>query len=161
MGRKSKGLPPRKTGKMPDTEKLAIAMIHQLNPEASARQIAQILGRRESAISQYIAHAAQILQVHAPWYASQHVRATEVAAANGDARPAQWALERLCAADETTGAEVRVVERETQVSTGQGLTVNIALPVGNIPGAHTPARALPLLPIEVVSLPVSDSRDET
>lgn len=160
MGRVARGLQPRRNGRLPEKEKLAIALVHELNPEATAAQIAKILGRRTAAISSYIRSAEEILQMHAPWYAAQHIKATAVAAASGNANPAQWALERLSARDET-GAEVRVIEREpSQTALPAGLTVNVGLAIGNIPCAIPASSVSTSLLPEVVSVPVSDSKDE-
>jgi hypothetical protein len=55
------------------------------------------------------------------------------------------------------GKVVRVVEQEREQATAAGLTVNIGLAIGNIPGAIPAQASYPLLPLEGTVVAVSDS----
>lgn len=79
-------------------------------------RIAESLGRSPNAIRRYIADARELLDSAAADYVAIHRKAAETAAEKGDARPAEWMLER-------TG----VVKPESKTPESKGFTVKIGV----------------------------------
>ncbi len=69
------------------------------------RQALVKLHQEVSAVVNLGKQAKAILRDNLPRYAELHLTAAEVAAADGDARPAQWALESVIAGSEGRAAE--------------------------------------------------------
>lgn len=74
--------------------------------------------------------AKAILRENLPRYAELHLTAAEVAAANGDARPAEWALQSV------KGEKgERVVEPPKSDGGGGGVKILIGVNMGGLPAA--------------------------
>jgi hypothetical protein len=86
-------------------EHLAIAAMHKRGVPVAA--IARMLDRDKKTISRVVStvkEARGILDAAAADYAALHMRAATIAAATGDARPVEWALERTGAVERSRGA---------------------------------------------------------
>lgn len=72
------------------------AVLAMLDAGQTITAIGKALRRDRSTIRRFVQLASRdVLRADLPAYAALHKRAAQVAAANGDARPAQWALERM------------------------------------------------------------------
>lgn len=81
------------------------------------RQIAKALNRSVSAVYDALReNARDILHGNLDRYAELHQQGAAIAAAKGDTRPAEWALERT-----------KVVEKDTQSAVPTGFTVKIGV----------------------------------
>ena len=103
-------------------EALAADQPSDASEVALARQVeglARVLRRSPAAVNAQLARAKAKLQARAISYADLHHEAAKNAAARGDGRPSQWALEHL-----------RVVEPIIDKDTGPRMTVvvGVALP---------------------------------
>lgn len=144
----------RKMGRMSEAEKRAAKYLAMAQPDMTDLQIAKTLNRSRAAITKLLDDARCTLSENAGYYVKAHLHATAIAAANGNAGPAQWALEHIMEMDDE-GKEHRLVEQPAQrYDTGRmgdgGLTVNVGLVVSQV-APTTPARpvlTLPSLPIE-------------
>ena len=119
-----------------------LARMDQDPPE----KIARLVSRDTATIKALIKSARQDLQSRAGDYVAAHWNATKVAADLGDAKPAQWALERI------SEGEQRVVEKEKAGSTSPNITIGIKL--GGIP---QPQAAIDVTPIIIEELAESAS----
>lgn len=146
----------RKSGPMSDLEKRITQSLVALNPETNPNHIAHVLNRRKATVACHLEEARRLLQEGAPVAAVHVLEASAVAAMKGDSGPAQWLLEHV-SARKPDGAEVRVIDRPSQVPVNAGVRVHIGFAVGNIPGASSPV----ITSDEVKALPASDSSDET
>jgi hypothetical protein len=134
---------------------LVTGLILDLNPDAELKAIAKVIGRSPASIVRYVEATRDMLRYSAPTYLRLHRQAATIAAANGNAAPSQWALERIDAVSET-GEIVRVVEPLTVNHQGAssvegGLTVNVGINLSQV--APTPAPQIgtfprPSLPLE-------------
>lgn len=156
--KRSRKRAPRKTGRMGEAEKRAAIYLAMAQPDMTDLQIAKTLNRSRAAITNLLDQARATLAENAGYYVKAHLHATAIAAANGNAGPAQWALEHIMEMDDE-GKEHRLVEQPAQrYDTGRnhgdgGLTVNVGLVVSQVaPTApQLPSRpiiTLPSLPIE-------------
>lgn len=141
MARRKKPAP-RKRGPMGEKEKTATALILDLNPAASFEAIAKILGRKTSSIHNYVTASRDMLRYAAPRYLELHMKAATIAASQGNASPAQWALERIEATNDE-GEKVRVVEApaggdRNAGSVGNGLTVNVGIALSQVSPTDPP-----------------------
>ena len=93
-----------------------------------------MLRRSPAAVTAQLARAKAKLQARAISYADLHHEAARNAAARGDGRPSQWALEHL-----------RVVEPIINKDTGTGVTVvvGVALPGLGLEERHSITTVLP------------------
>jgi hypothetical protein len=158
VGRKSMGHAPRKPGPMNEQERRIALNLKAMNPRLSAAAIAKVIGKRKATVAVLLHDARLTLSERLPFYVDMHAKAAAVAAAKGDAGPAQWVLENVSAQDEN-GTEVRVIDRP-QVALASGLTVNVGLGLANIPSAPAALGPAPSLPIEVVDVtPKPDGSD--
>jgi hypothetical protein len=151
-----KGRIVKKPGGLSEQDKRIALSIKAISPHVAATTIATALNRSTRTVASYLLEARSILEESAPLVAGHMLLASAVASAKGDSRPSEWILGRLSSVDDS-GKECRIVERDTQVQHAQGLTVNIALPVGNIPRLGIPADIIPSLPLEGTVVTVSDS----
>lgn len=136
---------PAKKGRPTDAEgqKIAetvLAMMGSKPPEA----IARVVHRDTTAIKAVIKSARQSMQSRAEDYVEAHWNATKVAADLGDAKPAQWALERI------SEGEQRVVEKEKAGTSSPSISIGIAL--GGVPQPKAP---IEVKAIEVKEIPAS------
>ena len=109
---------------------------------ALARQVdrlARVLRRSPAAVTAQLARAKAKLQARAISYADLHHEAATNAAARGDGRPSQWALEHL-----------RVVEPIINKDAGTGVTVvvGVALPGLGLEERHSITTVLPGRPTD-------------
>jgi hypothetical protein len=74
--------------------------------------------------------ARHLMEINLPMYATLHMKAAEVAAEEGDARPSQWALERLKPGGKQT---VEPEQKAPSTSPNLGVQVVIGVPLGNAP----------------------------
>ncbi len=117
----------RRAGVLSKAEQNLIdALVADQSPDASEgtvdRQVdrlARVLRRSPAAVTAQLARAKAKLQARAVSYADLHHEAARNAAARGDGRPSQWALEHM-----------RVVEPIISKEAGMGVTVvvGVALP---------------------------------
>lgn len=114
---------------------MAVEMILELNPEASYNEIARVLNRTPASIGNYVAATRDMLRLMAPEYLKLHHKAATIAAADGDAGPAQWALERIDHISDD-GTKVRVVEpvkvAGDQHSGSMGTTINVGINLSQV-----------------------------
>lgn len=146
---------PAKIGRPTDAEReLTVKTTLEMMDQAPPEKIARIVARDTTTIKALIKSARQSMQSRAEDYVDAHWAATTVAAALGDAKPAQWALERI------SEGEQRVVEKEKAGSTSPNITIGIAL--GGVP---QPKAAIDVTPISIAELtegagvPVLPERD--
>jgi hypothetical protein len=101
-----------------------------------------VLRRSPAAVSAQLMRAKARLQARAVSYSDPHHQAAQVAAAKGDGRPAEWALERL-----------RVVEPiESRLNTGIVVQVGCVLP--GLHGSELPVvTAVPVADVTVAETP--------
>lgn len=146
---------------------MAIDLIRSINPEASYDAIAKILKRRKASIVHHVTATRDMFRFAAPQYLELHMEAASIAAKQGNALPAQWALDRIAVKDDD-GNEIRVTEAPAQrYDTGAagrdgGLTINVGIALSQVAPTvqqATPA-SVPLL-LEGEALPASDSSDKT
>jgi hypothetical protein len=114
--------PPVRKAEQNVIEALAADQPSDASEVALARQVerlARVLRRSPAAVNAQLARAKAKLQARAISYADLHHEAAKNAAARGDGRPSQWALEHL-----------RVVEPIIDKDTGPRMTVvvGVALP---------------------------------
>lgn len=167
----------RKPGRLGEREKVAINLIHDINPDASFAAIAKILNRRQGAITTYVRTTRDMLRYAAPRYLELHMKAASIAASEGNAAPAQWALERIEMKDEETGDSIRVVDAPAGLdrslgSVGTGLTVNVGIALSQVqPTAEPhpsliditpePARIEARVPMELAGVSVNPKDSDT
>jgi hypothetical protein len=116
--------PPRRGGMLSKAEQNLIdALVADQPSDASeialARQVdrlARVLRRSPAAVTAQLARAKAKLQARALSYADLHHEAAKNAAARGDGRPSQWALEHM-----------RVVEPIINKEAGTGVTIVVGL----------------------------------
>jgi DNA-binding CsgD family transcriptional regulator len=85
-------------------------------------EIARALNRTAQTIRAYLAESARdIVHSNLEEYARLHLTAAGIAAAKGDSRPAEWAMERT-----------KVVEPKAQATENKGLTVQIGVLLPNL-----------------------------
>lgn len=106
------------------TEKERVAILAMADVGKSTAAIAEAIDRSPNAVARILSEAKELLNSRAKDYVELHLQASKVAAADGNANPSQWALERL-----------KVVESPKE-STGQGFTVQIGV---MLPGLGTAA----------------------
>ena len=133
---------PRRGGGLSKAEQNLIdALVADQPSDASetalARQVdrlARVLRRSPAAVTAQLARAKAKLQARAISYADLQHEAARNAAARGDGRPSQWALEHL-----------RVVDPIINKETGTGVTVvvGIALPGLGLEERHSITTVLP------------------
>jgi hypothetical protein len=158
VSRKSQGRAQRKPGPLSEQERRIALNLKTINPKLTPAAIAKTLNKRKATIACLLHDARLTLAERLPFYVDAHAKAAAVAAAKGDAGPAQWVLENVSAQDEN-GTEVRVIDRP-QVALASGLTVNVGLGLANIPSAQPALGSAPSLPIEVVDVtPKPDGSD--
>jgi hypothetical protein len=155
----------RKRGPVSKAETDAATAILAANPEASFAAIAKILNRTKHTIIAHVAGARDAFRHAAPFYLEQHQIATQIAAAQGNAAPAQWALSRISLMD--GDSEVRITEEprqryDTGPAGGQGgLTINVGLAVSQVaPSSSAPFPSVPVLQ-EVAPIDVTPSKQST
>jgi hypothetical protein len=134
--------PPRRGGVLSKAEQNLIDALVADQPAdvsetALARQVdrlARVLRRSPAAVTAQLARAKAKLQARAISYADLHHEAARNAAARGDGRPSQWALEHM-----------RVVEPIINKDTGTGVTVfvGVALPGLGLEVGHPITTVLP------------------
>lgn len=134
----------KKMGPLTQGEKIAVeALVVSVTPEETEEQLQQrgralgiALRRSPGAIRDEVLNAQERLTSRATLYVDLHMKAAAIAAEEGNAAPAQWAIERITAKDEK-GKKVRIVEPAKTEDTGsRGPTVNIGVALGGmIPGA--------------------------
>ena len=130
-------LHPAKKGRPTRAEReLAVRLAVGLMDSTSPEKIARVVARDTTTIKAVIKAARQDMQSRVGDYVEAHWNATKVAADMGDAKPAQWALERI------SEGEQRVVEKEKAGATSPNITIGIAL--GGIP---QPKAAIDITPI--------------
>jgi len=78
-------------------------------------------------VDQLAKEAKAILKENLPRYAELHLTAAEVAAADGDARPAEWALQA------NMGGEPVAKSPKASEGAGGGVKIYIGVKVGGIP----------------------------
>jgi hypothetical protein len=134
---------PAKRGPMSQTEKTHVVetVMSQMDT-TSPNKIARILSRDPGTIKSVIKTARQTLQMRAADYVDAHWTATQVAAGQGDAKPAQWAMERIAE------GEQRIVEKEKAGASAPSLQIGIA--IGGMP--HS-SRSIDITPITHAELP--------
>ncbi len=93
--------------------------------------------------------AKAILRQNLPRYAELHLTAAEVAAADGDARPSQWALESVIAGAEGRAAEPPAKAGPTE---GGGIKVIVGIQFGGVP-----AQKAEIVETTATSVPVDRS----
>jgi hypothetical protein len=138
-------LPRKKGGPLSKEEKTVVeAMVMSVQEGESdadlqtrGRALGLALGRSPEAIRKAVINARQRLQERAVDYADIHFEAAKRAAVEGDAKPAEWALERITAPTENGKGVERIVQ---PLKSGDEMsrlpTVNIGLNLGGIaPGA--------------------------
>lgn len=112
--------------RQPGVKKLTLAEIATINTLKgngfSIAKIAELINRHPDTVRNTLQSARELMDSHAKEYAEVHMLAAKNAAAAGNSKPAEWALERL-----------KVVE-PAQVTAGNGFTVNIGVAV---PGLGT------------------------
>lgn len=107
-----------------------------------AREVAKETGRAPRLIKDIIKSARERLCEQAETYVDLHLQAAINAAAEGDAKPAQWALEHIQEGNQ------RIVERE---KVGPGTpSINIGFAIGGMP---TPKQVVDATPIELPPAP--------
>lgn len=149
---------PKKMGPLTVGEKIAVeALVASVGPEETEEQLQQrgralgiALRRSPEAIRNQVQEAQERLANRATSYVDLHFKAAMVAAEEGNAGPAQWAIERITAKDEK-GKKVRIVEPVKTEDTGnRGPTVNIGLALGGVtPGASLAIGAPKITVIDV------------
>lgn len=98
-------------------ERATIRQLHATG--ASVSSIARQLDRHRETVATYLTRRAQdVLQGNAEAYAHLHHAAAKVAAEKGDARPAEWAMERL---------EVVKPKQTAAGSSGPGWSVRVGV----------------------------------
>jgi hypothetical protein len=146
----------KKPGPLSEQDKRIAISLKAVSPHLAATTIAKGLNRSTRSVASYLLEARDMLLTSAPLVAGHMLQASAVASAKGDSRPSEWILGRISSVDEA-GKVVRVVEQERAEASTAGLTVNIGLQIGNIPGADTHPSTIPLLPLEGTVVAVSDS----
>lgn len=76
-----------------------IAIQTMTNAGTSVTAMAKALNRSRQTVTNAVKEAKDLLVGNAKWYAEQHLKATGVAAAKGDSRPAEFMLERIKVVD--------------------------------------------------------------
>lgn len=118
--------------------------------QRKGRALGIALGKSPKAIENAIIKAHEKFAMRAEAYVDLHMEATVEAAAQGDAKPAQWALEHIVGKDEK-GKKVRIVEpAEKAADSGPRMPiVNIGVQLGGIaPGASL----TPIIRTEVIDV---------
>lgn len=138
--------PNARKGRMTKAEK---ALLEAVDPKADIREaaiaLAPVLQRNPEALRAAIVEARERLVNRAGQYADLHLQAAQVAAGQGNAKPAEWALERLSYAEE------RIVEptpRGPEGPVGTAIQVRIEMPFA--PGGFKPSAFNNLPTVEVV-----------
>lgn len=133
-------------------DKLAKTTLEVLtaNPDMPAADLVPLIAKEvpqdTAMIKTLIKKARNTLNSRAEAYVDIHLAAAQVAAAGGDAKPAQWALEHI------QEGEQRIVERE-KAGPGQP-AIQIGIAVGGLP---QPRGSLPELPIRSSELPAIEA----
>lgn len=164
-------LPNRGGGPLSQVEHVAvealIASVRGDEPEQElqtrGRALALALGRTPAAIRKAVVSARERLQESAGTYAELHLEAARVAAREGDAKPAEWALERITAPTEDGKGLERVVEPIKGAGQVQTMpVVNIGIGLGGIaPGAKlTPQVEIQRIPVAAIEGKLIDVEDE-
>lgn len=143
--------PARRGAISPERQELVIKTTLAMMEDHSPREIAVVVEQSPEAIKRVIKAARQKLQMAAETYVDMHLAAAGIAATAGDAKPAQWALERI------QEGEQRVVERE-KAGPGQP-SIQIGIAVGGIPQPRqlttpiTPAQLAAAITVPQADLP--------
>ncbi len=128
---------PATDGRMPDEKRdEVVALTMRLMDKLDATSIAIKAGVSADAgvVRQTIKAARTALQSRAEFYVEAHALATIAAAADGDAKPAQWALERIAEGED------RVVDPVKAEQAPAAPTFNMGFVLGGVP---MPVVALP------------------
>jgi hypothetical protein len=107
---------------------------------ASQGLISRVTGRDRGTVARVLAGARSLLASRAGTYADLHLDAARVAALKGDARPSEWAMDRLGVVEprrEDAGSG------KVQVSIGVVLPGLPGGPVVGAPGARSAVRVVP------------------
>lgn len=78
-------------------EAITMATLRETGMTVSA--IARDTKRSRQAVTDALREAKELLGSSVKYYAEQHLKATGIAAADGNSKPAEWALERLKVVD--------------------------------------------------------------
>lgn len=132
------------------TERLVETAIREMDAKTPAEIAVKVgVSTNGRAVRATIRAARESLQQNAERYVELHMLATEKAALDGDAGPAQWALERIAEKGD------RIVD--TPKSAGVMPSLQIGIQVGGVPPTHAiTAEELPILeaaPIEDTDMP--------
>lgn len=155
-------LPKCKGGRLSPVEKLTVeAMVASVKGDESLEQLnirgralAMALGRSPAAIRKAVVEARERIQSRAGDYADLHFEATKVAAKEGDAKPAEWALERITAPSESGKGVERIVQPLKTSEEGPRMpVVNIGVSLGGISAGaslktHVAVKELPPIDVE-------------
>ncbi len=154
---KDKLAAPMKQGVFTDNERIAVETLvktftEDTPPEVQNEQIkamAVALRRTPESLRNNVISARERILADQETYAGLNMVAAKIAAYQGDARPAQWALERGMTTDEK-GKKIRVVESLKGEDNGPRLpVVNIGVMLGGIaPGANL--KGLPTVTVSSV-----------
>ncbi len=128
---------PAKPGPM-DEEKAdaTVALTMRLMDSLSMSDIATKAGVGVGAVSEVIKGARLTLQQRAKFYVEAHAVATIAAAAEGNAKPAQWALERIAEGDD------RIIDQPKADAATAPATFNIGFKIGGLPEGATMQKAI-------------------
>ncbi len=132
----------RKRGRKSDDDAAAITdLAISLMDKLSAAAIARKLKVDPRSVREVIKSARRSLAQRAELYVEMHAHAAAVAALAGDAKPAQWAIERIAEEGE------RVIDPPDDVKPASVPTFTLGFVVGGMPMAR-PVAALPPAAIE-------------
>lgn len=160
------GVAKRKGGPLSAAEEAATeAMVLSSPPSESpedlekrTKALAIALGRQPGTIRKEIISARERLQERSTDYADLHFKAAQIAASDGNAGPAQWALERISAPTEDGKGVERIVQPLKTTEDGPKMpVVNIGIALGGIAaGAQlksTQKAELPPIDVEIEEKP--------
>jgi hypothetical protein len=139
---------PGKPGRLTENERDSVVdTTMALMDKLTATEIAAKAGtsRDGRTVRSIIKAARTALQQRAEFYVEAHAAATVVAAAQGDAKPAQWALERIAEGED------RIVDRDKNEGPSAP-TFNIGFNMGGVPKQLAPA------PVEVLDAETVDAQ---
>lgn len=141
---------PGKRGRMSDEERgTFVDTVMEIMDDLTATEIAIQAGTSTNgrAVREVIAEAKTALQQRAGFYVKAHALATIRAAGEGDAKPAQWALEHIA------DGETRVVEPVQKEVAPTAPVFNIGFALGGLPSAK------PVITIPATAEPVRNFTD--
>lgn len=134
---------PAKRGRKSDEDReVFVSEVVELMDSLTASEIAIQTGAGSDgrSVREVIRSAKSALQSRAEFYVKAHALATIRAAAEGDAKPAQWALEHI-----SEGAD-RVVEPEAVAPPAAPPTFQVGFILGGIPQPAIPVQAIDVTP---------------